>query len=282
MPRKRRKISMSEEDKQRLSKENTSDDDSSEEETADEASSASERKLFAGLFEDASGEAEADEENSLSGFRLLHLQSIARWISQAAVCSTCKSVRLILQESIMNRQGFHIPMELVCSSCSTSTVLPTPTLSGKKVPEVNKRAVLAFRVIGAGQKKMEQFCAVMNMPPPLHHRSYGKHIAEVHRAVTTVADKETKQAAVRLSEHLRSLDDELEDGPLDVTFSADGSWATRGFTPLHGLVFAISQDTGEVLDYTLMSRHCSTCNYYRRIPDEDEFAKWKDQHEEKC
>ena len=65
----------------------------------------------------------------------------------------------------------------------------------------------------------------------------------MHRAVTTVADEEAKQAAVRLSEHLRSLDDKLEDGPIDPTVSADGSWPTRGFTSLHGLVFVISQDT---------------------------------------
>lgn len=71
---------MSEEDKQRLRKENTSDDDSSEEETADEVSCASERKLFAGLFEDASSDTEADEKNGLSGFHLLHLQSVARSI----------------------------------------------------------------------------------------------------------------------------------------------------------------------------------------------------------
>ena len=72
------------------------------------------------------GEAEANEENILSGFRLLHLQSIATSIAEAAMCSTCKSSRLILQESLKNRQGIHIPMELVCSSCNThhSTIYP--------------------------------------------------------------------------------------------------------------------------------------------------------------
>ena len=120
------------------------------------------------------------------------------------------------------------------------------------------------------------------MPPPLSHRSYDKHNAEVSRVVSTVVDKEMKQAAMRLQEYLRSLDHDLEDRPLDVTVSADGTWATRGFTSLHGLVFVISQDTGEILDFALLSRHCPTCNYHHCILDDDEFARWKDQHEEEC
>ena len=123
---------------------------------------------------------------------------------------------------------------------------------------------------------------MMNMPPPVSHRSYDRHVAEVSRVVSAVVDREMKQAATRLQEHLRSLDDDLGDGPLDITVSADGTWATRGYTSLHGLVFVISQDTGEILDFTLLSRHCPTCNYHRRILDDEEFARWKDQHEEEC
>lgn len=209
-------------------------------------------------------------------------RSIGQSIVEAAVCRLCKKDKLTLQESLKSRQGFHIPMELVCSSCKNTSV-PNPTLPEKKVPEINRRAVLAFRVIGAGQKKMEKFCAMMNMPPPLSHHSYDKHNAEVSRVVSTVDDKEMKQAAMRLQEYLRSLDHDLEDGLLDITVSADGTWATCGFTSLHGLVFVISQDTGEILDFTLLSRHCPTCNYHRRrILDNDEFARWKDQHEEEC
>lgn len=209
-------------------------------------------------------------------------RSIAQSIAEAAVCCLCKKGKLTLQESLKSRQGFHIPMELVCSSCKNTTSVPTPTLPEKKVPEINRRAVLAFQVIGADQKKMEKFCAMMNMPPPLSHHSYDKHNAEVSRVVSTVVDKEMKQAAMRLQEYFRSLDHDLEDGPLDVTVSADGTWATHGFTSLYGLVFVISQDTGEILDLTLLSRHCPTCNYHHRILDDDEFARWKDQHEEEC
>ena len=129
---------------------------------------------------------------------------------------------------------------------------------------------------------MEKFCAIMNMPPPLQHRSYDKHVSELGTVVSKVADQEMRQAVRRLWDHLQSLDDDLGDGLVDVTVSADGTWAKRGFTSLHGLVFAISQDTGEVLDFTLMSQFCPTCNYHRRILDDEEFSRWRDQHEEEC
>lgn len=155
MPRKQRKRSMSEADQQRLEHRNTSDNDSDKEETAGGVSSASERKLFAGLFEDASEHTTAVQDST--GFRLVHFQSITQSIVEAAVCRLCKKGKLILQESLKNRQGFHVPMELACSSCKKTTSVPTPTLPEKKVPEINRRAVLAFRAIGAGQKKMEKF-----------------------------------------------------------------------------------------------------------------------------
>ena len=121
-------------------------------------------------------------------------------------------------------------MERVCSSCKKTTLVPTPALPKKKVTKINRSAALAFRVIGAGQKKLERFCAMMNMPPPLSYHNYNKHVAEVYRVVSTVVDKEMKQAAMRLQEYLRSVYHDLGDGPLDVTVSADGIWATRGYT----------------------------------------------------
>lgn len=36
---------------------------------------------------------------------------------------------------------------------------------------------------------------------------------------------------------------------MDVAVSFDGAWTKRGFTSLTGVVFVISVDTGEVLDY---------------------------------
>lgn len=44
--------------------------------------------------------------------------------------------------------------------------------------------------------------------------------------------------------------------------SFDGTWAKRGHTSLFGVVYAISVDTGEVLDYEVLSKFCKTCKCY--------------------
>ena len=59
--------------------------------------------------------------------------------------------------------------------------------------------------------------------------------------------------------------------------SVDGTWARRGFTSLHGAVIVISLDTGQVLDYEVLSRKCSTCQRKAlENPDVDsqEFQDW--------
>ena len=41
---------------------------------------------------------------------------------------------------------------------------------------------------------------------------------------------------------------------LDAAVSFDGTWAKRGCTSLTGVVFVISVDTGEVLDYHVLPK----------------------------
>lgn len=196
MPRKQRKRSMSEADQQRLEHRNTSDNDSDKEETAGGVSSASERKLFAGLFEDASEHTTAVQDST--GFRLVHFQSITQSIVEAAVCRLCKKGKLILQESLKNRQGFHVPMEFACSSCKETTPVAYSHSSREESPRNQQESSTCISSNWSWPEKDGEICAMMNMPPPLSHRSYDKHVAEVCRVVSTVVDKEMRQSAMRL------------------------------------------------------------------------------------
>ncbi|CAF3431238.1 unnamed protein product [Rotaria socialis] len=53
-----------------------------------------------------------------------------------------------------------------------------------------------------------------------------------------------------------------EEGVTNVTVTIDGSWLTRrGHSSLHGLATCCSTaDPPKVLDYQVLSRHCSTCS----------------------
>ena len=67
---------------------------------------------------------------------------------------------------------------------------------------------------------------------------------------------------------------------IDTAVSFDGTWAKRGFTSLTGVFFAISVDTGEVLDYTVLSKACQKCVFRKSQfeGDDDSFYEWRREH----
>ena len=64
----------------------------------------------------------------------------------------------------------------------------------------------------------------------------------------------------RVHEELRDLYDIPPDQIINILISCDGTWQKRGFSSIFGVVFVIAYETGEVMDYTLLSKHCSVCN----------------------
>ena len=91
-----------------------------------------------------------------------------------------------------------------------------------------------------------------------------------------------KQAAKRLREFiLKENGCEDQDSVVDVGVSFDGTWAKRGFTSLTGVVFAISVDTGEVLDYHVISKSCQRCTLKKscqQCKSDEEFEEWEIEH----
>lgn len=74
------------------------------------------------------------------------------------------------------------------------------------------------------------------------------------------ANNEMRQAAQRVHDHVLKENGQLHsDTIVDAAVSFDGTWAKRGFTSLTGVVFVISVDTGEVLDYHVLSKECRNC-----------------------
>ncbi len=62
--------------------------------------------------------------------------------------------------------------------------------------------------------------------------------------------------------------------------SFDSTWAKRSFTSLTGVVFVISIDSGEILDYHVLSKSCRKCALKRSTCDDDnQFEEWKIEHE---
>ena len=73
------------------------------------------------------------------------------------------------------------------------------------------------------------------------------------------------------------------DCAVPVAISIDGTWQRRGYSSRYGAVFVISVDTGEVLDYELLSLFCHECKAHQNDNKEtDSYKDWKKGHEANC
>ena len=61
---------------------------------------------------------------------------------------------------------------------------------------------------------------------------------------------------------------------INTRVSGDGTWMKRGHTLQFGIVSGISCETGEVLDFEIMSKHCSICKFHKSRLSPEEFEKW--------
>lgn len=103
----------------------------------------------------------------------------------------------------------------------TSNRIEVPTKDGMtdKPWEVNRRAIMAFREIGKGLAGMEQFCMVMNMPPPPSKPSYNSHIGRL-----SVFYKEEASGSLDRAADLVKSKTDAQGGLVDCAVSVDGTW----------------------------------------------------------
>lgn len=214
----------------------------------------------------------------LTGFRLIDLEKLQHLTSQGACCRRCGG-ELSLSE--IDRKGIASELVLSCAGCGMAT---SEIMSSKcgRFYEVNRRAVLAARLVGLGREGLCTFFGMLNAPPPMAKRSYDHHVAGLLAAATTVAERSMSQAA----QDVRVLqEEEGKDNPSDLAVTADGTWMKRGHTSLHGVTTVIAWPTGQMIDYEVMSRFCKRCSHKRALVaagklTELEFNTWLQGHDD--
>ena len=145
--------------------------------------------------------------------------------------------------------------------------------------DINHGAVYHAIETGSGYEGLAAFCSIMNMPC-ISKTAYYKQVENILEALEVEAKEEMRKAGERLRQHILDENpDKDENDILDAAVSFDGTWAKRGFTSLTGVVFAISVDTGEVLDYHVLSKHCKKCSLKKGKCSDEEFEEWLLEHE---
>ena len=140
-----------------------------------------------------------------------------------------------------------------------------------------------------GLRGLQKCCGLMDMPTPITKKPFNviqKNISEMLVANAEDAMKEAAERAISFA--LEDNPDEcieISNGDLigRIAVSVDGTWQKRGHSSKTGIVFAMSVDTGEVLDYEVRTLHCRECiSHQNDVNSSLEYVKWQERHRSKC
>ena len=203
-------------------------------------------------------------------YRLTDVETLRKAMEQM---HNCKGGKIHVKE--LSRSGLGSSLLFQCSLCAHKVHMdPAKEMPGiVKTFDINRRTVYASGELGLGRESLATLCEIMNLPSPVYDNCYQDHIKSIHSTTKVVLEKK-----------LREQNSDIEaDSVIDVSVSFDRTWSKRGFTANFGIAFAISSDTGEVLDYCVLSKTCDFCKQSEKLKKQDpeKFEEWKKIHEER-
>jgi len=220
-----------------------------------------------------------DDVGNMEGYRLVNCEALLQAVTIVGVCSSCWS-RLTVKEDLAARRGLTSKLTICCSNakCEKKAAVCDPYTPESKL--LNTRAVLGMRQIGRGRAGLETFCGLLDMLPPVTPVSYKVHNACIAEATMKVAEANVKAASAHLHHCYGNRPHDL----IDATVTCDGTWSKRGFTATYGVVIVISWETGQVLDFEILSKRCTVCSNKLRTmaADSEEFMEWWETHKSNC
>ena len=213
----------------------------------------------------------------LKGLRLLDLGKVSAAIANNMLCNVCKMQTLTVQESFTGRRGLVTDIHVSCTNCAKRCSLSNPYDADTK--SVNTRSVMAIRVAGSGLASLEKFCGIMGLPPPITDHAFMEHKSSILAAAVEESVESRRVAA----QELHRLNDMSNDDILDITVTCDRTWAKRGFTSQFGVVMVISWESGQVLDYEVLSKYCHECKLHEPLDHSSAaYQDWWLGHKDKC
>ena len=231
------------------------------------------------VAEDSDSEKDNEDDKAAPncGNRLVNLSCLQDMISAAAVpCQVCHEG---------SRYGLATECALRSSSCASSASSPLSLKkTGQKWYDVNRRSVLAMRLVVRGRESLKKICATLDMPPPLAKKSFDFHRSTLQQATEILAQESMSRWAADLVS-LRTSRHAVN--PADVVVSTNGTWMRRGYSSLCAVQTVLSLDTKKILDVEILSKSCARCRSWRSRLDKHEVSKeeydaWEAGHAGEC
>ena len=224
--------------------------------------------------------------------KIIASSSLQDFFNKSAICSSCKSSQgtLELWQDDTVRAGLRETLFTKCTACKKVVYTCTSKESKERFAEINIRSVQAGISSGNGLSDLQKLCSQLNLPAPVTSSSYNN----ILKSITEKAIDEAESSMRKSSEYLQlSIDkffdiNETEamnvDKALGVSVTVDGTWQKRyGFNSLLGVVFILSVDTGEVLDYETKSKYCFECKARAKWDKTSyRYMSWFDNHKDIC
>jgi hypothetical protein len=221
-----------------------------------------------------------------SGSRLVNIDLVTDLIEKMG-CPKCKKSSCVVNER--RRMGVNSQLEVSCKNChhvikgETSPKLDVGP--PKKTAEANLLLVAAGKNCGMGYKKTTKFLAGLNVPQPLHLKTY-QFLADIfHDAAMEAARKVMKESTEVVKQlYLQVLsktpgeDIEVgEDGVVPIVVTYDGTWHKRGHSSHYGIGIVIELHSGLVVGFKVLSNYCHGCAIGPK-PGDDKYEGWKRDH----
>ena len=224
--------------------------------------------------------------SSITGYRLVDMLILSKVFSLLG-CPECHDVDCLkLNDNDENKKGLARQLILKCSSClysydfytSREVNLPKRNKGGRKLRDINVRAVYGCRQVGLGYQHLKKLCCFMNMPSPMLLNSFDKITKRLTTSAKQVAERSMSDAALKLRGNAATA---------DVGISIGGTWQRKGYTSMNGIITAISIDNGKVLDSVILSKNCKACTSKNldkstKKISEDDYNDWYESHKVKC
>lgn len=148
-------------------------------------------------------------------------------------------------------------------------------------------ACIAMREIGKGRTAAMKLFSIMNLGKPVSKSIWSKQTTEITEKIRTVADRNMKLAAEEVHEIVSAKGGFIPIGVVSAGTSFDCSWNSRGWQAKQGVVAAIAQDNGKIVDIVQKVSYCRECKLKESERDEKKissinYLEWFINHESKC
>lgn len=216
---------------------------------------------------------------AIHGYRFVSMTQLAE-VCATLKCPKCCCDALTLKENHDRRKGLSSWLDIVCRVCSHRVSFTTSQQVGSFM-DVNRRSVFAAREIGCGRARLEKFCYMMDMPPPVAAISFRSHVTSLYES----AKKRCSECMHKAQMLVKRLEKDLGQAEeiVNTSVSCDATWQRRGFASLFGVVFVISELTGQVLDYEFLSKTCTSCRLHAfDDPASSKFQQFWEKHQHHC